>query len=64
MTTTEYVTIRHNGKIYKIRKSPYETDEKALDRGWYIINNYNELSIEKETLSHIWANQKYFNMNY
>ena len=63
---SEYVIIRDAGKIYKIRKAPYETDEKAMDRAWYIskINDTTMSSFEKEALSHIWANKKYYGMTY
>jgi hypothetical protein len=62
----EYVIIRNAGKIYKIRKSPYETDEKAMDRAWFIskIIDTNISTFEKESLSHIWANEKYYGMSY
>ena len=63
----EFVIIQNGGKIYKIRKTPYETDEKAYDRGWYImkLNDTQEpISHEKETLSHKWANEKYYGITY
>ena len=64
---TEFVTIRNAGKIYKIRKTPYETDDKAYDRAWYIMkcSDIDDIiSNEKETLSHKWANEKYYGMTY
>jgi len=65
---SEFIIIRHNGRIYKIHKISEETADKAYDRGWYIINTLEsreDLSyIEKESLSHIWANEKYYGMKY
>jgi hypothetical protein len=63
---SSYVSIRYSGKIYKIRKSPYETDEKAYDRAWYIakLNDDSMSLIEKESRSHMWANEKYYGMTY
>ena len=34
-----YVSIKHNGNLLKVQKSPYETEEKAYDRAWYIAKN-------------------------
>lgn len=64
---TEYVIIRNDGKIYKVRKTPYETNEKGYDRAWYIMknnDNLTEISLEKETESHKWSNEKYYGMIY
>lgn len=65
----EYVTIRYLGNIYKIRKSPQENNEQAYDRAWYIATNPDpEIKdkdlFEKECLSHIYVNNKYYNMKY
>ena len=62
----DYVIIRTMGKLYKVRKAPQETDEKATDRAWYIskMTDNTLSSFEKESLSHIWANTKYYNMVY
>mgnify|MGYP003336999588 CR=1 FL=1 len=63
----EHIIIKYNGHLYKFRKAPQETNDKAYDRGWYIIKELNDLNltyIEKESLSHIWANNKYYNMHY
>ena len=68
--TTSYVSIKYAGKLFKINKAPYETEENAYDRAWYIAKNLmtsenNDKSwIEKDGLSHIWANEKYFHMKY
>ena len=63
----DFVIIRTCGKIYKIRKAPQESTEKATDRAWYIaksLEDQNLTSFEKESRSHIWANEKYYGMSY
>lgn len=39
--------IKYDGKIYRIPKVPFEFDEQACERGWYIINK--QLSINTLT---------------
>ena len=68
------VIVRYNGSLYKVEKAPFETDEKAYDRAWYIVktllpnsqsctergsNGYVRSWDECVCLSHIWANNKY-----
>jgi hypothetical protein len=56
------VTVRYNGFVYKVAKAPFETDEKAHDRAWYIVKTLhpeNRSWDECVCLSHIWANNKY-----
>ena len=67
----QFVTVKYNNKIYKIRKSPQENDEEAYDRAWYIATMQNRDQsqekvdlLEKECLSHIYVNQKYYNIKY
>ena len=36
MNNQLYVSIRHDGNLIKVPKAPYETEEKAYDRAWYI----------------------------
>lgn len=65
----DYVIIRYFGKIYKIRKSPQENNEQGYDRAWYIATNSDpEIKdkdlFEKECLSHMYVNNKYYNMKY
>ena len=76
-----YVCIKYAGNLLKVQKAPYETEEKAHDRAWYIgkhlmindnhNNSYNDRDNmdtnswnEKNSLSHIWANEKYLSMKY
>lgn len=63
---SSYVTVRCKDIIYKVQKAPYETDDKAYDRAWYIATRLSGESdwMAKESLSHIWANDKYFGMKY
>ncbi len=56
------VIVRYNGSLYKVEKAPFETDEKAYDRAWYIVKTLlpnNRTWAECVCLSHIWANNKY-----
>ena len=65
-----YVYIKYAGNLLKIQKAPYETEEKAYDRAWYIAKNLmsepheSKSWLEKDSLSHIWANEKYLSMKY
>ena len=72
MQNQQYVVVKYGNKLYKVLKAPYETEEKAYDRAWYIAKHLMESEheneskswIEKEGLSHIWANEKYLSMKY
>lgn len=63
-----YANIKYNGKIYRIKKLPYETNEQVMDRGWYIINkinNDNSLNYDNvyaESLK--WIHEKYIKVKY
>ena len=41
------IIINYNNKIYKIKKEPIETDENTYKRGWFIIKNFNNYSIDE-----------------
>lgn len=62
-----YVILRSHGKIYRIERSPFESHERTMDRGWFIIDK-NPVSAEDfaraEAESHRWANEKYCGMKY
>ena len=67
MSQSTHVMVRCYGNVYKIEKAPYETDERAYDRAWYIakhLKSHQGSWDEKECLSHIWANGVYFGMEY
>jgi hypothetical protein len=61
--------VRMNGKMYRITKAPFETDERLQDRSWYCAR-YAESQTQQVcpnqvmSASHVWANEKYFNMKY
>lgn len=61
-----YAIVRHNGYLWKIRKNPVETNEMAQDRAWYVALNMDPSvsSKERESVSRMWANQKYYQMEY
>lgn len=68
--SVSYVYVKYAGNLLKVQKAPYETEEKAYERAWYIAKylltgeNATKSWIEKESLSHIWANEKYLSMKY
>lgn len=71
--TTNYCIVRYHGKIYRVLKSLFETEERAQDRAWYIAKKLqSEISTpvhhaEYEAIvneSHIYINKKYFQMEY
>ena len=71
MQNQQYVMVKYGSNLFKVLKAPYETEEKAYDRAWYIAKSLMDTSeceqqtwIEKEGLSHIWANEKYLSMKY
>lgn len=64
---SSYVFVRCYGNLYKVLKAPCESDERAYDRAWYIAKTLHDHTGTYETkvsLSHTWANMKYFNMEY
>jgi len=70
MQKQQYVIVKYGENLFKVLKSPYETEEKAYDRASYIAKHLtgseheSKTWIEKEGLSHIWANEKYLSMKY
>lgn len=38
---SDFIIIIYDNKIHKIEKEPFETDENAYIRGWFIVKNYN-----------------------
>jgi hypothetical protein len=62
-----YVIIRNQGKIFRIERSPFETHERTMDRGWFIVDRNPQTAAElaqAEAESHRWANEKYCGMKY
>lgn len=67
--------VRYHGIIYRVPKSIFETEEIAQDRAWYIAKKLDTWitsssptdQIEYDAIlneSHIYANKKYFQMEY
>ena len=56
-----YAIVKHKGKIYRILKQPFETNEQAMDRAWYIATHAEEtvslLDLEQRSLQ--WMYEKY-----
>lgn len=61
-----YVTVRHQGRVIRVRRLPVETEEQAKDRAWYVAKQLPKdmPSEEKESRSRAWANEKYYGMKY
>jgi hypothetical protein len=59
--------VRLNGRIFRVGKTPFETDDRLQDRTWYCALQ-NPTDEERSHVlvsdSHKWANKKYFNMKY
>lgn len=60
------IIIIDNNKIFKIEKEPFETDENAYIRGWFIIKNYSIIKNYDELVSKsiIYLNETKNNMKY
>lgn len=58
------ITVRYNGRLWEIEKGPYETEERAYDRAWWIMKRNAPLTPELIAESFKWANHKYFGMEY
>ena len=61
--------IKHNGKVYRIPKVPFEFDEQAVERGWFIINNQLPIATENDvrvalSKSQMYLNEKRLKMKY
>lgn len=60
-----FIIIINDNYIYKIKKLPYETDENAYRRGWFIIKNYSSYDYEELiSRSIIYINENKNNMKY
>ena len=57
-----FIIIVYDNNIYKIEKEPFETDENAYMRGWYIIKNNNLDNIISRSI--IYLNENKNNMIY
>jgi hypothetical protein len=63
---TEYTVLKHEGKIYRIPKLPFETQEQSMDRVWYIVKHLEDPSDMKRILdqSFQWVYEKYLKVKY
>lgn len=62
----DMVVVRYHGKMYHIAKGALETDEKSMDRAWYVAKKEPSKKEFVETMdeSHKWCNEKYLGMKY
>jgi hypothetical protein len=66
MDSSSHIIIRYKGVLHKFKKVPQESNENAINRGWYILKELPEHMnlYEKQCRSHIWFNTKYLNIKY
>lgn len=57
--SAQFGLVRYRGYMHRVEKSAFETDERLMDRTWYRATTG-----ATNEQSHIWTNQKYFNMKY
>lgn len=55
-----YCILKTNGKIYRIPKAPFETNEQVMDRCWY-ISKQSTVNLS-ESLQ--WSYRKYLKVKY
>lgn len=55
--------VRLNGRMYRVDKSAFETDDRLYMRTWFCAKRG---SVDLKTMSNSqrWVNEKYFNMKY
>jgi hypothetical protein len=52
-----YAVIKYNGKIYRTKKVPFETQEQVMDRLWWSINGDGSDSLK-------WMYEKYYSTGF
>lgn len=62
--TIASVIVRYAGQLTEIEKGPYETEERAYDRAWWIVQKKAPITPELIAESFKWVNHKYFGMEY
>lgn len=45
MTIPNLVVILYQGRVYRIPKVPFETEEQAQDRAWYIAQKHTDPAV-------------------
>jgi hypothetical protein len=63
---SDCIIIIHENSIYNIKKEPFETDENAYKRCWFIIKNQLKFNDSNELISRsiIYLNENKNNMIY
>ena len=57
--------VRYQGQFHRVLKQPFESEEQAKDRAWYVAKLSNDTPANmRENMSRIWANEKYYHMKY
>jgi len=58
--------LKYNGKIYRVQRQPFETEEQVIDRLWYIVKHENVESKFEEVVSNSlkWMYEKYYKVKY
>lgn len=53
--------VKYKGRIFRVPKQPFETQEQAMDRAWYIATHYdpNIPYPQQENQSLQWMYEKY-----
>lgn len=61
--SAQFGLVRTGGFFYRIPKAAFESDERVQDRTWFCAK---EGKVDGITVSrsHMWSNEKYFNMKY
>lgn len=63
----QHAVLRYRGKMYRIEKLPYETQEQVMDRLWYIIKHMDTDHLTYEDAYHRslqWVYEKYLKVKY
>lgn len=55
--------VKMKGRIFKLDKMPFETDERLQERTWFCAKE-GTIDVATVSRSHKWVNEKYFNMKY
>jgi len=63
-----YVILRSNGKLFRVLREPFESQQQSMDRAWYIVKrmeedekrNYQQVYVD----SLVWIYQKYLGVSY
>lgn len=54
ITASELVLIRHAGRIFRIPRAPGESDERAAERGWFMIGKMADMNYQQPEISEAW----------